>query len=297
MKSWILAARPKTLPAAIVPVWVGAAIPLTSGSGSWGLFFCTLISCVFIQIATNLFNDAIDSQKGADTEKRLGPTRVTASGALSAHSVLLGALLFCFLAAMVAVPMILARGWPIVVIGLISLFFSYGYTGGPVPLAYRGLGELFVIIFFGFVSVMGSFYVQVGGLGGDSIPFILGLSLACGFYSSALIAINNLRDVEEDSSTGKRTLAVRWGKGFARGEITLFCFGPLLLSGFWLSRSGREGFAAVWAFLFLQAIIAVFLVIRVFSTPPSPAYNKYLALAALQLVLFAVVVGTYAYGL
>jgi len=295
MKSWILAARPKTLPAAIVPVWVGAAFPLASGKGSWLLFFCTLVSCVFIQIATNLFNDAIDSKKGADTEKRLGPTRVTATGALSGRTVMAGAIVFCFLAAMVAIPMVLARGWPIIAIGLVSIFFAYGYTGGPVPLAYKGLGELFVILFFGFVAVAGSFYVQVGSIESSMVFFVFALSLMCGFYSSALIAINNLRDVEEDSGTGKRTLAVRWGVGFARAEIALFCLGPLAIWAYLLSERG--GYPVAFVILGIQAVLAVFLVSRVYRAKPSPIYNKFLALAALQLLLFGAVVGCIAYGL
>ena len=124
---WILAARPKTLPAAIVPVWVGSMPVLVDGdplSGSWFLFWCTLLSCLCIQIATNLFNDAIDHVKGADTRKRLGPRRVTASGMLRPGTVLVGALGFCLLAALIALPMVLERGWPVVAIGVVSLFFA-----------------------------------------------------------------------------------------------------------------------------------------------------------------------------
>ena len=129
-------------------------------------------------------------------------------------------------ATLVAIPLILEHGWVIVAIGAVSLFFSYGYTGGPFPLAYRGMGELFVIIFFGFVAVSGSYFVQAGEWGGLEI-WTLGLQ--CGLYSSVLIAINNLRDIVEDSASGKRTLAVRFGKTFARAEIVMFCFLPVLL--------------------------------------------------------------------
>ena len=188
-------------------------------SGSWFLFWCTLASCLCIQIATNLFNDAVDHRKGADTANRLGPRRVTASGMLSPRVVMTGALAFCLAATLIAIPLIREHGWVIVLIGAVSLFFAYGYTGGPFPLAYRGMGELFVILFFGFVAVSGSYYVQGGEWGGLEI-WTLGLQ--CGLYSSVLIAINNLRDIVEDKASGKRTLAVRFGKTFARAETFLW---------------------------------------------------------------------------
>lgn len=280
MKSWILAARPKTLPAAIVPVWVGSMPLLVDkdpATGSWLLFWCTLASCICIQIATNLFNDAIDHSKGADTEKRLGPKRVTASGMLSPKAVMGGALVFCLLAAGFGVPLILERGWPIVAVGLVSLFFAYGYTGGPFPLAYRGMGELFVVLFFGFVAVLGSYFVQSGELG--SLPIWI-LGLQCGLYSSVLIAINNLRDIDEDRGTGKRTLAVRFGKTFARWEIGVFCLVPIFL-GVIFYPSGNGGF---WGMIMLGLLITL----NVARTNPGPVYNKFLAWGALQLVLFAV---------
>lgn len=283
MKPWLLAARPKTLPAAIVPVWVGAMPLLIDGdpaTGSWLLFWCTLASCICIQVATNLFNDAIDHKKGADTEHRLGPKRVTASGMLSQKAVMAGALGFCVLAALIAIPMIAARSWPVIAIGAVSLFFAYGYTGGPFPLAYRGMGELFVILFFGFVAVLGSHFVQSGGIGGSEI-WILGLQ--CGLYSSVLIAINNLRDIDEDRKTGKKTLAVVFGKTFARWEIACFCglafllFFPMILSG----RPALE--IAILPFL------SVILCQGIFRTDPGMVYNKFLALSAIQLLAFGFV--------
>ncbi len=283
MKAWILAARPKTLPAAIVPVWVGSSPALLNPDptiGSWLLFWCTLASCVCIQIATNLFNDAIDYRKGADTEKRLGPTRVTSSGLLSPRTVMIGALGFCLLAAMVSVPLIDARGWPVIVIGLVSLYFAYGYTGGPFPLAYRGMGELFVILFFGFVAVLGSWFMQTGQLGGAGMWT---LAWQCGFYSCVLIAINNLRDRVEDAGTGKRTLAVRFGERFAKGEIAFFCLAPVMLGASHvadlLSAAIQQG---------PMLVIGLLITVLIFRTPPGPVYNRFLALGALQLILFAV---------
>jgi 1,4-dihydroxy-2-naphthoate octaprenyltransferase len=280
---WLLAARPKTLPAALVPVWVGSMPALVDDdpfTGSWGLFWCTLLSCLCIQVATNLFNDAIDHVKGADTKKRLGPRRVTASGLLQPGTVLIGALAFCLLAALIAIPMIVTRGWPIVGIGLVSLFFAYGYTGGPFPLAYRGMGEVFVILFFGFVAVSGSFFVQTGEWGGGEV---LRLGLQCGLYSSVLIAVNNLRDAEEDRGTGKRTLAVRFGETFARVEILLFCLLPVVLWNLFPSET-----LAGLAVGLLPAPIGVIIVWCVFRFRPGPLYNRILAIGALQLILFAV---------
>ncbi len=282
MKAWLLAARPKTLPAAIVPVWVGSMPLLVDGdrfTGSWALFWCTLASALCIQIATNLFNDAIDHVKGADTAKRLGPRRVTASGMLRPGTVLIGALAFCLLATLIAIPLIVTRGWPIVAIGAVSLYFSFGYTGGPWPLAYRGLGEMFVLAFFGFVAVAGSYFVQSGEWGGWGI---LLLGLQCGCYSCVLIAINNLRDVDEDRSSQKRTLAVRFGETFARIEILVFCLLPVLLGvAFAHSLTGM-------AIGLLPLPIGAILSFAVFRCKPGPVYNRFLALGALQLILFAV---------
>jgi len=282
VRPWLLAARPKTLPAAVVPVWVGSMPALVDGdafTGSWGLFWCALLSCLCIQIATNLFNDAIDHAKGADTKKRLGPRRVTASGLLRPGTVLVGALAFCLCAALIAIPLIVSRGWPIVAIGTVSLYFSFGYTGGPWPLAYRGLGEMFVLAFFGFVAVAGSSFVQSGEWGGGEI---LRLGLQCGLYASVLIAVNNLRDLEEDRGSGKRTLAVRFGETFARVEILVFCFLPVLL---WVSFAGSMLELAIGL---LPLPIGAILSFAVFRFKPGPVYNRLLALGALQLILFAV---------
>ncbi len=284
MKPWILAARPKTLPAAVVPVWVGsyALLPLDPDTEfSTLLFFSTLLSCLCIQVATNLFNDAIDFDKGADTEKRLGPRRATATGMLSRKAVFGGALVFCLAASLFALPMILERGWPIVAIGAVSLLLAYGYTGGPVPLAYRGLGELFVILFFGFIAVGGSWFVQTGKMP-TGLVYLSGLQI--GLLSSVLIAINNLRDIEEDRSTNKRTLAVRFGMTFARVEIIIFAIAPLLVGAIWRISGFAHGFLLPMLLLPLAAFIAW----RVFRTQPGVDFNRYLALGAVLLLAFSI---------
>ena len=285
MKAWFLALRPKTLPAAVVPVWMGnlpvlADVP-EGQQFSWLFFWATLLSCLCIQIATNLFNDAIDAQKGADTAMRLGPRRVTASGMLTPRAVMHGAIGFCALAALLAAPLILSRGGIIVAIGAVSLLLAYGYTGGPYPLAYKGMGELFVILFFGLVAVGGSYYAQSGQAPGAAEWIV---ALQVGFYSTVLIAVNNFRDRREDEDTGKQTLAVRFGGRFARWEIAFFCFSPALLglAGLQLGEWRLALPAALVLPLSLRIVLGVFRTME-----PSREFNRFLALSGLQLLVFA----------
>lgn len=280
MKAWILAARPKTLPAAIAPVAVGTVLGAQL-AGAWriDLALYALLSCLALQIATNLFNDAIDHAKGADTEKRLGPRRVTASGDLSPRQVLSVALAVLVVSGCFALPLWFARGWPIIAIGIPSLYLCYGYTGGPVPLAYRGLGDLFVLVFFGWVAVIGSCFLQTGQFNLEAV--LLGTQI--GLLSVALIAINNLRDHVEDAGTGKRTLAVRMGPFWARCEVTLTLLLPGLLGLAWFYFA--RPLVALWPLATLP--LGGFIATRVWVTPPSPAYNRFLALSALHLILTA----------
>lgn len=287
LKLWLLAARPKTLGAAVAPVLVGSVLGWKLGGQFciW-LALATLGSCMCLQIATNLFNDAVDGLKGSDTRERLGPVRITASGMMPAKTVLQAAAGVLLLAALLAVPLFVYRGWPIVFIGIPSLWFCYGYTGGPVPLAYRGLGELFVILFFGLVAVTGSAFVQSGQWHFEAV--IAGLQV--GMLSTVLIAINNLRDIEEDSKTGKRTLAVRFGKRFARWEIIGLMMSTLLLGLFWLKLLHWDKAQCVLASA--AAIMVAPLMISIsmdVAREPSDVFNKTLAKAGVLLVLFALV--------
>ncbi len=284
MRAWILAARPKTLLAAVVPVWAGCDLAfILEREFSLLLAGCTLLSAVCIQIATNYFNDAIDFEKGADSAERLGPERITAAGTMSSRSVMTAACVMLGLACVLAVPLIRARGWPILAIGLPSLFFSYGYTGGPAPLAYRGLGELFVVLFFGLIAVTGTYFVQTGNWSVEAL--VLGVQI--GLLSTVLIAINNLRDIEEDRRSGKRTLAARYGIKFARYEIWVLLFAPHVLSLYWgLARDGELRGAGLLALAALP--VALWLVVRVLRIEPGPAYNGFLAVAAAQLLVFAI---------
>jgi 1,4-dihydroxy-2-naphthoate octaprenyltransferase len=280
LKSCLLAARPKTLPAAIVPVWVGCVLAWKLGGAFHGaLAFATVAGAVAIQIATNFFNDAIDAKKGADTARRLGPVRVTASGMMRPRVVMTLAAVFLLLALVCGVFLYQARGWPIVVIGIPSLFLAYGYTGGPFPLAYCGMGELFVILFFGVIAVAGTVFIQTGAWPCEVIL----LGLQTGLFSSVLISINNLRDREEDSTTGKRTLAVRFGHEVAVAVIILEIMIAVLGGACWIWLGHLP-----WTYAGIPALLTGILIIRgVLTLPPGPASNRLLALGGVQLILFA----------
>jgi 1,4-dihydroxy-2-naphthoate octaprenyltransferase len=282
LKAIVLAARPKTLPAAAVPVWVGCVLAWRlSGAFDLTLALCTLGGSVAIQIATNFFNDAIDSHKGADTARRLGPTRVTAAGLMAPRTVLACATGFLLLAVGCGVVLYQARGWPIIAIGVPSLLLAYGYTGGPFPLAYRGLGELFVILFFGLVAVSGTVFIQTAAW--PLAGLLLGWQV--GLLSAVLISINNLRDRGEDSTTGKRTLAVRWGERAAVAVIGAELGLAALASLGWV--------ACGLPWLALAGVPVVALGARIFHgvrhAPPGPAFNRLLALGGALLLLFATV--------
>ena len=213
MNPWLLAARPKTLSAAVTPVLIGTS--LAGAPTHWPAFACALFGAIFIQIGTNLVNDALDFKRGVDTAERLGPLRVTQAGLLSANAVMSGAYVCFALAALCGVPLIVRGGWPIAIIGVTSILAAYAYTGGPYPLADHGLGELFVMIFFGLIAVEGSYYVQRLMFSFDALL----AGIACGALAVVLLAINNLRDIPNDRASGKRTLAARFGERFAVSEI------------------------------------------------------------------------------
>lgn len=235
---WWLAARPKTLSAAVTPVLVAMALALRDfGSVAWLYAGLALAGAVLIQIATNFINDALDFRRGADTAARLGPTRVTQAGLLSDRSVMRGAYLCFVLAAACGVPLILRGGWPILLIGVTSIAAAYAYTGGPYPLAYHGLGELFVMLFFGIVAVGGTYWVLSLQYGVH--VFLAGV--AVGSLAVVILAINNLRDLPTDRAAGKRTMAVRIGERGARLEIVAFTLLPyVIMAGVAVMRSDRS---------------------------------------------------------
>ena len=279
VKSWFLAIRPKTLTAAVVPIIVATALVKATGYPVlWWVSICALISSLFIQIGTNFVNDAIDFRKGADTETRIGPKRMTASGLLSPKQVMFAAGVCFALATAFGVPLVMQGGWPIVVVGVVSIFLGYAYTGGPFPLAYVGLGDLFVIAFFGVIAVTGTYYLHTHIW---SFPAALaGVQIGC--LAAVLIAVNNLRDAPQDQLVNKRTFAVRFGLTAARIEILILAFLPMLIGAYWM----KLGFPNSAVLPILTVPIARRVVMGVFTNYPSPLYNKFLAMAALLHMVF-----------
>ena len=283
---WFLAIRPKTLPAAIVPVWAGCVLAwrLEGVFHGW-LALATLLGALFIQIATNFFNDVIDADKGTDTEKRLGPQRVTASGLVSREVVLRGALVMLLLASLCCVYLWMERGWWILLIGVPSLYLSYGYTGGPFPLAYRGMGEVFVILFFGLIAVGGTIFVQLGHV--PPAGWILGLQI--GFLSAVLIAVNNFRDLEEDREAGKNTIVVKFGRRPVYWLIALLtmapCFLIILLDHESVPKTIWFRFYGLASMIFFLQIVAPLSE----SLKTGLVKDRILGLAAMHLIVFVVI--------
>jgi 1,4-dihydroxy-2-naphthoate octaprenyltransferase len=212
--NWISALRPKTLPAAMAPVIMGTAMAFGDGFFHLRSALLCLGGALAIQIATNLANDYYDFAKGADNENRVGPVRVTQAGLIKPIWVKLMFLFFFCIAAGISYLLVQRGGEPIAIIGILSILSGFFYTAGPAPLAYRGLGDIFVLIFFGPVAVGGTYYVQALEIN----YAILIAGLAPGLISVAILTVNNLRDIEGDKKAGKRTLAVKFGQSFAEAE-------------------------------------------------------------------------------
>jgi 1,4-dihydroxy-2-naphthoate octaprenyltransferase len=213
---WMEAVRPKTMGAAFAPVLIGTSMAYAADAAHWGAALCALGGAVMIQVGTNFANDYFDFVKGADTEERLGPTRATAAGLIRPETMRL-AFILAFLSVLPMGGFLLYRaGWPLLWVGVLSIASGILYTGGPAPLGYLGLGDIFVVIFFGPVAVGGTFYVQA-----LTLPWeVLVAGLGPGLLSTSMLVVNNLRDVHTDRKAGKRTLAVRLGERFARIEFT-----------------------------------------------------------------------------
>lgn len=217
LRAWVIAARPPTLSAALVPVAVGTACAGAEGSLAPGPALAALAGALLLQIAANFANDVFDYEKGADTAERLGPVRAVQAGLLSAGTVRRGLYCVLALAVLVGVYLTLQAGLVIVAIGLASIAAAVAYTGGPYPLGYNGLGDVFVMLFFGFVAVLGTTFVQVGHL----TRLSAWAAVPVGALATAILVVNNLRDIETDRVAGKRTLAVRWGERGALAEFAL----------------------------------------------------------------------------
>jgi 1,4-dihydroxy-2-naphthoate octaprenyltransferase len=283
---WLMAARPRTLPAAIAPVLVGTAAAIeTSDELRIGAFVAALVGSVFIQIGTNLANDYSDAKRGADSVDRLGPVRVVASGLVAPRRVLVATWVAFAVAVAAGIYLAAVAGPLILVVGVVSILAGVLYTGGPRPYGYAGLGEAFVFLFFGLVAVNGSFYVQVERL--EWLPFAL--SIPIGFLSTAILAVNNVRDIDTDRRAGKRTLAVRLGRNRARDLYAALVVGAYVALALAVALTG----ASAWALLALaSAPLALRPVHAVRTRTDGPTLNAALAgtgalLAAFSLLLTA----------
>lgn len=217
VRDWIDAARPKTLPAAIVPILVGMAEAKRMGVFDWWPILVCLLFALLVQIGTNMANDYYDHVKGADTKDRLGPERLVASGRIEPKRMLWVSLAVFLLAFLVGLNLVVYRDWWLLLVGVVSIVFGYGYTGGPFPLAYRGLGDVFVILFFGLVATMGTVYVVTGELTLNAAF----LGLALGLLANNILVVNNYRDRETDLAAGKMTLIARWGANFGLAQYRI----------------------------------------------------------------------------
>ncbi len=229
INSWILASRPRTLPAAVVPVMVGSALAIYQGIFFPAYSLVALLCSILIQIGTNFTNDLYDHLKGSDTKERKGPLRVLASELISVKEMQWGIFLVFFTAFLLGLYLVYSVGLVILWIGIFSIIAGLAYTAGPFPLAYNGLGDFFVFIFFGIVGTVGTYYLHTQQF--TSLAFII--SLPVGALITNILIVNNYRDIEEDKTAGKNTLAVLLGKDFSRYEYVFFIvvsfFIPFLL--------------------------------------------------------------------
>lgn len=296
-KAWLMAARPQTLPAAAAPVIVGAGLAVHDGVFTPLPALAALVGAALIQVGTNFANDYYDAIKGADTDDREGFTRVTQSGLIAASDVKRAMVLTFAFAILVGTYLVYVGGVPILVVGLASIASGIAYTGGPCPFGYRGLGDLFVFVFFGLIAVTGTYYVQAAALlaapfpawippGTVTIEAVLA-SLPIAGISTAILVVNNVRDLETDRETGKRTLAVllgyRWSRIEYAGLLALAYLVPpaLLVYGF-----------GVWVLLPLLTIPYAVSVTRTVATETgggalNPALERTGKLLAAYAVLFA----------
>ncbi len=230
-QAWLLASRPKTLPASVAPVALGSALAFSQNCFHVGVACVALLVSFCLQVGVNLANDYFDGVAGLDTDQRLGPVRATASGLIAAKSVRRGMIVCFVLAAFLSVFLISRAGWPVVLIGIFSICSALAYSGGPYPLASNGLGDVFSFLFYGPVAVCGTYFVQ-----SLNLPLlVLALSVPTGLLVAAILVVNNYRDMETDKSVGKRTLAVMIGPRASRLQFfVLIATSYLVLPIFWL---------------------------------------------------------------
>jgi 1,4-dihydroxy-2-naphthoate polyprenyltransferase len=281
LRIWLMAARPRTLPAAIAPVLVGTAVAVeTADELRAGPFVAALLGSVLIQIGTNLANDYSDAKRGADDVDRLGPVRVTAAGLVTPRRVLVATWLAFAAAVATGVYLAIVAGPVILAVGAVSILAGVLYTGGPRPYGYAGLGELFVFLFFGLVAVNGSYFVQLERL--DWLPFAL--SIPVGMLATAILVVNNVRDIDTDRRAGKMTLAVRIGRERARRLFVALLIGAYAVLAVGLAATGGPA-TALLALLSLP--LALGPIARVRTRTDGPSLNEALAQSGALLGAFS----------
>jgi 1,4-dihydroxy-2-naphthoate polyprenyltransferase len=277
---WLMAARPRTLPAAVAPVLVGTALAIRDDEFHALAFVAALLGSVFIQVGTNLSNDYSDARRGADTEDRLGPVRVTAGGLVPPRQVLVATYVTFGLAVLVGMYLVYVAGPELLLVGAASILAGVLYTGGPRPYGYEGLGEVFVFTFFGIVAVTGTYYVQAESLPGEAFL----LAVPVGLLAAAILVVNNVRDLETDRRAGKRTLAVRLGR-----ERTRTLYAAMLGAAF-AALVALAVSVGPWVLLaLLAAPLAVRLVRTVRTHSDGPTLNEALAGTGMLQLVFCLV--------
>jgi 1,4-dihydroxy-2-naphthoate octaprenyltransferase len=281
VRIWLMAARVRTLPAAVAPVLVGTSLAGFLHVFHPLRFVAALAGAVFIQVGTNLSNDYSDARRGADTDDRLGPVRVTAGGLVPPKQVLIATYISFGVAVLVGIYLIAVAGWVLLAIGAASILAGVLYTGGPRPYGYEGLGELFVFLFFGLVAVTGSFYVQVKHLDWEAFA----LALPVGLLAAAILVVNNVRDIDTDRRASKRTLAVRLGRQRTRLMFATLIYGSYVLAPVtWLF-----GPLTAWLLLpWLTIPVAAGVVRVVRNRVDGPSLNRALAQTGLLQLTFCV---------
>ncbi|MCK5012540.1 MAG: 1,4-dihydroxy-2-naphthoate polyprenyltransferase [Candidatus Omnitrophica bacterium] len=281
LKTWLLAFRPKTLPAAIAPVMIATAMAFGDGVQHFPIACICLLAALSIQIGTNIANDYYDFKKGTDTIERIGPTRMTQAGLIKPSSMKLAFIVSFAIAIILGLWLIKRGGWPIAVIGILAIFSGIFYTAGPYPLGYIGLGEFFVLIFFGPVAVAGTYYVQSHEM--NSAVVLAGI--APGLISVAILTVNNLRDIDSDRKAGKRTLAVRFGRSFAVYEFLFSIIAASLIPV--LIYYLIEDHKAILACTCL-ALISIPTIKTVLTTSDGPSLNDALAKTGRLLMIYSI---------
>lgn len=280
LKIWMMASRPKTLWAAVSPVLIGTALAYGEGKVHWLSAFLAAFGAVMIQIGTNLSNDYFDYMHGADKGERLGPLRVTQAGLVRPEIMKRAFILVYGLAALSALYLIWRAGWPIALIAVLSIASGILYTAGPFPLAYYGLGDIFVLIFFGLVAVGGTYYVQAL----DINVFVILAGFSPGLLSTAILTVNNMRDIHSDKEAGKRTLPVRLGESFGRLEYLFCILIPSLIPVLLVVLTRKHHFCLVSSLVLLLALPSIRVVFR---EKPGVIFNQVLAKTGKLLFIYS----------